>query len=294
MHQLQAWETLLGPTPKSAVITSGTGSGKTECFMVPILDDLVRERDTSGKPLVGVRALFLYPLNALINSQRERLHAWTETFGSDIRFCLYNGKTAESASEIRKLQQEKPNEVLSREQLRREPPPMLMTNATMLEYMLVRQVDAPILDISRQHRSLRWIVLDEAHTYVGSQAAELALLLRRVVQAFGKRPEEIRFVATSATIADKNANERLQQYLASLAGVRPEQVVVIGGSRRVPDLVQLGELEARGLEELVDIDRNVEASARRFNALAHHPLASNLRHHIVSKGGPLTSMSSFI
>ncbi|WP_087723517.1 DEAD/DEAH box helicase [Pandoraea sp. PE-S2T-3] len=287
VHQLTAWETLLGPTPKSAVITSGTGSGKTECFMIPILDDLVRERDASGKPLVGVHALFLYPLNALINSQRERLHAWTKTFGSDIRFCLYNGKTAESASEVRKLQQEKPNEVLSREHLRREPPPLLMTNATMLEYMLVRQVDAPILDISRQRRSLRWIVLDEAHTYIGSQAAELALLLRRVVQAFGKHPEEIRFVATSATIADKNANERLQQYLASLAGVRTEQVVVIGGSRKVPDLVRVGELKARSLEDLADIDRNSEATARRFSALAHHPLSSNLRHHIVSQGRPL-------
>lgn len=287
VHQLTAWETLLGPTPKSAVITSGTGSGKTECFMIPILDDLVRERDAWGKPLVGVHALFLYPLNALINSQRERLHAWTKTFGSDIRFCLYNGKTAESASEVRKLQQEKPNEVLSREQLRREPPPLLMTNATMLEYMLVRQVDAPILDISRQHRSLRWIVLDEAHTYIGSQAAELALLLRRVVQAFGKCPEEVRFVATSATIADKNANERLQQYLASLAGVRVEQVVVIGGSRKVPDLVRLGEFKARSLEEVVAIDPNVEESPGRFSALAHHPLASNLRHQIVSKGRPL-------
>ncbi|MHA6839801.1 DEAD/DEAH box helicase [Ralstonia pseudosolanacearum] len=287
VHQLTAWETLLGPTPKSAVITSGTGSGKTECFMVPILDDLVRERNTSGKPLVGIRALFLYPLNALINSQRERLHAWTQPFGSDIRFCLYNGKTVENAIEVRKLQQEKPNEVLSREQLRKEPPPLLMTNATMLEYMLVRQVDAPILDISRQHRSLRWIVLDEAHTYIGSQAAELALLLRRVVQAFGKNPEEIRFVATSATIADKNANERLQQYLASLAGVRAEQVVVIGGSRKVPDLVRLGKFEAGSLEDLADIDRNVETSAARFSALAHHPLASNLRHHIVSKGRPL-------
>ncbi|MCX4177660.1 MULTISPECIES: DEAD/DEAH box helicase [Paraburkholderia] len=87
VHQLKAWETLLAPTPKSAVITSGTGSGKTECFMVPILEDLVRERAKIGQSLVGVRALFLYPLNALINSQRERLHAWTRPFGSDIRFC---------------------------------------------------------------------------------------------------------------------------------------------------------------------------------------------------------------
>lgn len=287
VHQLRAWETLLAPTPKSAVITSGTGSGKTECFMVPILEDLVRERAEIKQPLVGVRALFLYPLNALINSQRERLHAWTRPFGSDIRFCLYNGKTVESASEVRKLQQERPNEVLSREELRRQPTPVLMTNATMLEYMLVRQVDAPILDLSRQHQSLRWIVLDEAHTYVGSQAAELSLLLRRVVQAFGKRPEEIRFIATSATIADGNANARLQQYLASLAGVHPDQVVVIGGSRKVPDVICTGTPELLSLEGAGAIEADQEVSATRFSVLVHHPLASALRHAIVSKGRPL-------
>ena len=97
----------------------------------------------------------------------------------------------------------------SRELLRKEPAPILMTNATMLEYMLVRQVDNPILEISRQQKSLRWIVLDEAHTYVGSQAAEMSLLLRRVVP-FGRQSEQIRFIATSATIAGADAQERLK------------------------------------------------------------------------------------
>lgn len=286
LHQLKAWNALLDDTPKSAVITSGTGSGKTECFMLPILEDLIREYETGGGPLVGVRALFLYPLNALINSQRDRLHAWTTDFGSDIRFCLYNGKTEESASTVRKEQKDRPNEILSREELRKHPAPMLMTNATMLEYMLVRQVDAPILEISREQRSLRWIVLDEAHTYVGSQAAELALLLRRVVQAFGKRPEEIRFVATSATIADSDAEERLRQYLAGLAGVHVEQVVVIGGTRRVPDLPR-GDVVRRSFEDVSSVDAGREVSPARFAALASHPGAGALRHAIVSKGRPL-------
>jgi hypothetical protein len=286
VHQLKAWNALLDDTPKSAVITSGTGSGKTECFMLPILEDLIREYEASGGPLVGVRALFLYPLNALINSQRDRLHAWTADFGSDIRFCLYNGKTEESAGTVRKEQKDRPNEILSREELRTHPAPMLMTNATMLEYMLVRQVDAPILEISREQRSLRWIVLDEAHTYVGSQAAELALLLRRVVQAFGKRPEEVRFVATSATIADRDAEERLQHYLAGLAGVHADQVVVIGGTRRVPDLTR-DDVVWRSFEDVSSIDAGRELSPARFGALASHPAAAELRHAIVSKGRPL-------
>lgn len=98
---------------------------------------------------------FLYPLNALINSQQERLNAWTQRFGSNIRFCLYNGKTPDKASYVRNEQKLKHNQILSRELLRREPAPILMTNATMLEYMLVRQVDSPILEISRQSQSLR-------------------------------------------------------------------------------------------------------------------------------------------
>ncbi|MGZ9568520.1 DEAD/DEAH box helicase [Alcaligenes nematophilus] len=287
IHQLHAWRTLLDETPRSAVITTGTGSGKTECFMVPILEDLIREQERSEAALVGVRALFLYPLNALINSQQERLDAWTRKYGSNIRFCLYNGKTEERADKIRKEQQQKPNQILSRELLRKEPAPILMTNATMLEYMLVRQVDNPILEISKQKQSLRWIVLDEAHTYVGSQAAEMSLLLRRVVQAFGRQSEQIRFIATSATIAGADAEERLKRYLADLAGVPLEQVEVIGGSRVWPDL----EFESPGnnvaLQAIRDIEPEKVVSAARFKALCDSTTARRLRHAVVSSGKPL-------
>jgi ATP-dependent helicase YprA (DUF1998 family) len=255
--------------------------------MVPILEDLIRERERTLKPLVGVRALFLYPLNALINSQQERLDAWTRRFGEDVRFCLYNGKTEEKASQVRKEQQGKPNQVLSRERMRQEPAPILMTNATMLEYMLVRQADRPILDISRAARSLRWIVLDEAHTYIGSQAAELALLLRRVVQAFGKSPEEIRFVATSATIADKDADERLRQYLAGLAGVSTEQVVVIGGRRIVPDLADDVAIRRLSLDEVRAIDSGSDVSDARYRALSGARIPRVLRHAVVRSAKPL-------
>lgn len=291
-HQLKAWSQLLDKKPTSAVITTGTGSGKTECFMVPILDDLAREQALLGQPLVGVRALFLYPLNALINSQQERLNAWTARFGDRVRFCLYNGKTKEKESEVRHLRRDEPakygaNQVLSREVLRRDPPPILLTNATMLEYMLVRQVDSPILEISRQAQSLRWIVLDEAHTYIGSQAAELSLLLRRVVHAFGKRSEEIRFIATSATIADADAGKRLQDYLASLAGIQPENVVVITGKRIVPDLPPATAQSPQSLGALQAIEPNQTVSTARFDALSHHPIARQLRHHIVSSAKPV-------
>jgi ATP-dependent helicase YprA (DUF1998 family) len=92
------------------------------------------------------------------------------------------------------------SEIRDRRTLRKTPPPILVTNATMLEYMLVRTQDAPILEASKG--KLEWIILDEAHTYIGSQAAELALLIRRVLHAFGVSPQDVRFVATSATIGD--------------------------------------------------------------------------------------------
>lgn len=287
-HQLTAWRTLLADEPRSAVITTGTGSGKTECFMVPILQDLVREYRETGRALEGVRALFLYPLNALINSQRERLDAWTTPFDKNVRFCLYNGNTKGSRSSVRKEQAVCPNEILSREELREHPAPILMTNATMLEYMLVRQVDDPIIQKSREAQSLRWIVLDEAHTYIGSQAAELSLLLRRVVEAFGRKSSDIRFVATSATIADEDAEERLRDYLSGLAGVPASHVVVIGGQRQVPALPFDGDDNKMSLEQLKAIEAGNIVSGKRFNALCESRTAQLIRNTVVNSPKPVS------
>ncbi|MEI7460514.1 MAG: DEAD/DEAH box helicase [Pirellula sp.] len=237
LHQIKAWEHLKSDSPKSVIVATGTASGKTECFLIPILDDLVREYvDSGNRKLEGVRALFLYPLNALINSQRERLSAWTARFEDGVRFCLYNGATPHEPLPQR---QQVLHEVQSRKQLYQCPPPILVTNATMLEYMLVRKTDEPILNASQG--KLRWIVLDEAHTYLGSNAAEVSLLLRRVMEAFSVKAKDIRFVATSATIGksdDPKACEKLREYLADLAGVSISQVEVVGGQRVTPELIE--------------------------------------------------------
>ncbi|BDQ66154.1 DEAD/DEAH box helicase [Shewanella xiamenensis] len=286
-HQLQAWRHLLSKQPTSAIVTTGTGSGKTECFMVPILNDLIGMYQSKQQALVGISALFLYPLNALINSQQERLDAWTKQFGHNIRFCLYNGNTKESETEVRKEQKDKPNQILSRERLRKEPAPILMTNATMLEYMLVRQIDDPILKISRENETLRWIVLDEAHTYVGSQAAELSLLLRRVVQAFGAKPEEIRFVATSATIADENAKAKLERYLADLAGIPVSQILVVTGQRIKPTIDTSRPLSMLSLSDIITIESKELVSTARYKALEDHHVSRVLRDAVVQSPKPL-------
>jgi len=288
-HQYRAWSTLTNDSKKqSIVITSGTGSGKTECFMVPVLNDLVRQYQQQQRPLVGVQALFLYPLNALINSQRDRLRAWTHDFGNNLRFCLYNGNTPETVKAF--TQAQTPNEILSRELLRKEPPPLLVTNATMLEYMLVRQNDAPILEKSQG--TLRWIVLDEAHSYLGSQAAELSLLLRRVMHSFGVNANDVRFVATSATIGD-SGKDTLKHYLASLAGISPDKVTVIGGKRNVPPMDKRKGVYKRStpIATLQAIDDNKQ----RYRALKDHPISRDLRDKLTQNGSKpqkLTELSN--
>lgn len=230
-HQAEAWHFLGAADPRSVLVTSGTGSGKTECFLFPILSDLVRQAQQQRAPLEGVQAIMLYPLNALIESQRERLSAWTEPFGGTVRYCLYNGDLPQAAKESDRRRT--PEQVIDRERLRACPPPLLVTNVTMLEYMLVRAEDRPIIDASQG--KLKWIVLDEAHSLVGAAAAEIALLLRRVMLAFSVRPEDIRFVATSATIGSgEGLRQQLQRFLADVAGIPDSRVHVVEGHRQMP------------------------------------------------------------
>ena len=254
-HQVETWALASAPDPSSVIISSGTGSGKTECFLGALLNHLLSVSDGGTKTLTGVRGLMLYPLNALINSQQERLSAWLAPFGGRLRYCLYNGLTPEGPSaeaERRKT----PEQVLDRKALRESASPLLVTNLTMLEYMLVRRQDAPILEQSRG--LLEYIILDEVHTYIGAQAAELALLLRRVALAFGSNPRTIRVIATSATLGTGERHEQeaqLRQFLRDLTGAGPETVQAVIGERAPLDLpaeARTGRFAASVLDGLPD------------------------------------------
>jgi len=285
LHQEISWRILSDKTPKSVIISSGTGSGKTECFMIPILNRLIEEREQKKRQLKGVRTLFLYPLNALINSQRERLNTWTKPFGKDIRFCLYNGLTPERKKAEEK--RETPNQVIDRETLRENPPPILVTNPTMLEYMLVRAKDNPIIEQSQG--LLDTIVLDEAHTYIGSQAAEMTLLLRRVLHAFGKKPSEVRFVATSATIGEEGekAQKKLKKFLQQIAGVDPKNVHVVEGNRDIPSL-KLSESKNTTLTQLQEIEDPDEL----YQELEKNKTARQIRSLFTNSNDVVTKLSN--
>lgn len=280
-HQLEAWQVLSSEPARSVVVTSGTGSGKTECFMVPVLNSLASQIADQGT-LEGVQALMIYPLNALINSQKNRLNAWTDGFGGKIRYCLYTGALP---NEEKSTAKEYKGQVIDRRSLRESAPPILITNATMLEYMLVRKDDAPILQQSKG--KLRWIVLDEAHTLVGSQAAEMAMLLRRVMQAFEVAPRDVRFVATSATFdSGVDTVEKLTAFLSDISGVPPSQISVIHGHRQVPQILtpMVEEDQEKSLEEVAALQSAEEASGTRYEALSRHPVSRGLRDAFLSGG----------
>lgn len=281
-HQVEAWRVLADPTPQSALVTSGTGSGKTECFLMPILSDLARQTHAGHAPPEGVQAIMLYPLNALIESQRERLAAWTQPFSGKIRYCLYNGNLQNAARESDRRRT--PHEVIDRAQLRASPPPLLVTNVTMLEYMLARAEDRPILDASKG--KLKWIVLDEAHSLVGAAAAEIALLLRRVMLAFSVTPENVRFVATSATIGSgENVRDQLRRFLADVAGIPDERVHVIEGQRRRPR-------RPAGPQDHTPIDLRTASTDALYDALGRDPATWRLVETLCNGAAPLAAFNA--
>lgn len=266
-HQLEAWQHLVASPPRSILVTSGTGSGKTECFMVPLLDDLAKEAEAQREPLHGVRAIALYPLNALIASQQDRLGKWTRPFKGKIRYALYNGEMPEDDNIAR--ERTIPEQVLCRRTLRNNPPPILVTNVTMLEYLTVRRKDRPILDASRG--KLRWIILDEAHSYTGSNAAEIALLLRRVLLSFGVKSDQIRFVATSATIGEgTEVTEDLRRFLRDVSGAPEERVHVVVGHRRTPQLPPPDQEKLLGSITMSELD-----AGSAFDLLSRNPVVQN-------------------
>ena len=169
---------------RNLLIATGTGSGKTEAFLLPIIDSLLRERDAGTLTQPGVRALLLYPMNALANDQMKRIRDLLEQFPA-ITFGRMIGETekdeGDAIAEHRARFKSDPlsNELVSRSRMREAPPHLLLTNYAMLEYLLLRPSDTPFFDGPTSGR-WKFFVLDEIHVYDGAQGAEIAMLLRRL------------------------------------------------------------------------------------------------------------------
>jgi len=236
-HQTDALNLLLAG--KNAIIATGTSSGKTLCYQIPILDDLLRDSSP------GLRAIIIYPLNALVNDQ---LNEWEQMLKghSQITFARFTGQTPNSQREYEErlkvtireqltdqqltqqelqreisrrleeqLRNEPQNRLNHRETIRAKPPQVLITNFSMLEYLMERPVDAPIFENAR----LKFLVLDEVHAYRGVQATEIAFLIRRLKDRLGL--EKLICIGTSATLGkpdDAKSTVKVRQFASELFG----------------------------------------------------------------------------
>jgi len=214
-HQVEALR-ILGKG-ENLVVATGTGSGKTECFLLPILNDILEN------PERGLRAIMIYPMNALADDQLGRLQRLLSTI-PEVTFGRYTGDTLETV-------EDRPSEVVqneryTRREIRTNPPHILLTNFAMLEYLLLRPRDSDIFKGNR----LRFIVLDEAHSYSGAQGIEIALLMRRLREYLLKEEGTVQFVLTSATLGDdSDASKNVTQFGLDISGVPFETKNVLQG-----------------------------------------------------------------
>lgn len=218
-HQIEALEK--AQNRRNIIVATGTGSGKTECFLLPVLDDAAQHDE------MGVRTIIIYPMNALANDQIERLRRLLKDL-PEITFGRYTGETPETRDGLTEEVSKKIpiNERYSRQEIKDQPPHILLTNFAMLEYLLLRPSDNNIF----RHQSLRYVVLDEAHTYSGAQGIDISLLMRRLSQRYEKN--DLQFILTSATLSEDETDDsriKIAQFGKSLTGANFEFDDVIFG-----------------------------------------------------------------
>ncbi|MBC7250472.1 MAG: DEAD/DEAH box helicase [Anaerolineae bacterium] len=225
-HQTDAIRRIL--TGVNVVVATGTGSGKSFAFGIPIVSEALRMRE---RGIAGVKAVIVYPMNALANSQYDdfarRLH------GSGLTIARYTGDTLFSPAEalaeythVTGRPQPYDSEILSREEIQARPPDILMTNYVMLELLLTRFEDRRLFAAPGV---LRFLVLDEVHTYTGKRGADVAALIRRLKQHTGTIGH-LRCIATSATVESvggESGAQAIAAFAQALFGepFRPEDVV---------------------------------------------------------------------
>ncbi|AFY96847.1 DEAD/DEAH box helicase [Chamaesiphon minutus] len=187
-HQAQAFVAAQSQQPY--VLTTGTGSGKSLSYVVPIIDDILRNPE-----IKGVRAILVYPMNALINSQKEEFDKFIKKVtNSPIRVEQYTGQ-----------------ESLERKtEIQNNPPQIILTNYVMLELMLTRVHEAEFV----KSEDLKFLVLDELHTYRGRQGADVAMLVRKLRQRSGR---DLLCIGTSATMSTEGDRQHRRQTVAGVA-----------------------------------------------------------------------------
>lgn len=221
LYQHQELATRKARAGRNVMISTGTGSGKTESFLLPIMSSLAGEME-AGTLGPGVRAVLLYPMNALANDQVKRLRRLLAGV-PEVTFGRYVGDTkatqtdaASAFSGLNPGEPRLPNELLSREEMQTNPPHILLTNYAMLEYLLLRPKDMDLFE-GQHGGNWKFIVVDEAHVYDGARGSELAMLLRRLRNrvAGGDR---LQCIATSATVGADSSQQAVTGFATNLFG----------------------------------------------------------------------------
>jgi ATP-dependent helicase YprA (DUF1998 family) len=354
-HQARALELTLNPPFKDLVVTTGTGSGKTETFLLPILGQLVAEA-TAGKTFEtrAIRALLLYPMNALVNDQLGRLRVlfgsnavarwFTDHGGRPMKFARYTGRTLypgrrnentdkhrdrlqslrfyldlenqaannpearaligelkkrgkwpakpASAAEaengistwfgsgrwkdrdgkwVRTIERPEDPELFLRHEAQEGVPDLLITNYSMLEYMLLRPIERGIFrttaDYYQTNANQRLLlILDEAHLYRGAQGTEVAMLIRRLRNRLGLEPEQLQVICTSASFSNAEAARR---FAADLAGKPVSGFTVLSGTKKSASPSGPGDIGLATALAAVNLAQlRVDSLPNRFEAVA--------------------------
>lgn len=273
-HQLQAFRQLSmknGHKPEPTLLTTGTGSGKTECFLYPILDYCYHcnqyERQT------GVKVIIMYPMNALASDQAKRL---AETIWNDPRLKgkvtagLFVGEGVNAQDYPRDMGED--HIIENRNAIIDTVPDILLTNFKMLDYGLMRQEFMPLWkgNIDTEVKALRFIVLDELHTYDGAQGTDVANLIRRLKLKLNLPKASLCPIGTSATIGNgEDSKARLCEYATNVFGEQFREECVIE-EHRIPveeyiDAITMGLPDGKLIKECVfGSDDTVESYIRRL------------------------------
>ena len=235
LHQEKAFQRLAILDPLSTIVSTGTGSGKTEAFLFPIIDYCFQHR---AEP--GIKAIIIYPMNALANDQAKRIARLINSepnLNGNVTAGLFVGQDPRGQGQMTMG----PEMVIThKDTMRTSPPDILLTNYKMLDYLLIRPMDFPLWK-NNKPETLKYLVVDELHTFDGAQGSDLACLIRRL-KARVKAPEnQVCCVGTSATLGDGEGVDDLREYASQIFGESFDENSVITEERKTPNQF-LGEI----------------------------------------------------
>lgn len=293
-HQEIAFQRI-GVEFKSTLVATGTGSGKTECFQLPILNYCYQQRHKQG-----IKAILIYPMNALASDQAERLAKAiydNPTLKGKVTAGIYVGDKEKNAATF----MDREHLISDKETLRNNPPDILLTNYKMLDFLLIRAKDYSLWALNNED-TLKYLVVDELHTFDGAQGTDLACLIRRLKARLDTPKQHLVCVGTSATLGGQDVGQNLIGYASAVFDEHfDDQSVITEYRQSLGDYLasspvehirypSLENLEALKADHYSDLDSYALAQARLwFDSLAliEHPdlwrieLARSLKRHFL-------------